>query len=231
MSNMYQLNSIRASLLHLPIYARWPWKPPLKKEDGQFEEPSSVDPITHVGGLKMHRDDQTYKSMIAWIQDYANVVGDRYTSVAELPSDNWRSTQRFVRLTSVPESWVEGTPVQLFVHLWSSERDAWGAEPVAFTQGTVTPQRAVNGSLFLFLKSVAGDESAVAEESAAPPAGRCLVKAYVDSRGLLADDPTRLLGESEYWGAAVIENARWREGFQRAEAVAGQSLERGTAGE
>ncbi len=105
--------------------------------------------MAHMGGLKMHPDDQSYKSFIAWIQDYAHVVGNRYTSVEELPADNWYASKLVVKLTEAPTDWPVGMPVQLFVHAWNDKSESWNSEPIAFTQGTVTPRRVVNGALFL----------------------------------------------------------------------------------
>ena len=47
-------------------------KVPRKNDQGELEKPSSSTPVTHMGGLKMHVDDQSYKAFIAWIQDYKN---------------------------------------------------------------------------------------------------------------------------------------------------------------
>jgi hypothetical protein len=57
-------------------------KLPKKDADGKFEKTSSGEPVSHMGGLKMHVDDQSYKSFVAWIQDYSRVVGDQYASAA-----------------------------------------------------------------------------------------------------------------------------------------------------
>jgi len=201
-------------------------KLPKKGEDGKFEKPSYVEPLSHMGGLKMHPDDQTYKSFIAWMQDYANVVGDRYTSVDELPADNWYASKLVLKVTYAPAAWPTGIPVQLFVHSWNANNDAWEPEPIAFTQGTVTPRRMVNGALFL----LAPKGSKVADkwdpENAKLARGRYLVKAYVDFKHRLADDPTLLLGEQEFFGRAELKRARWREGFRQAESIFGKLLKK-----
>ena len=59
-------------------------KLPVKNPDGKFEAASSSLPVTHMGGLKMHKDDQSYKAFVAWLEDYAKVVGNRYAAVEEL---------------------------------------------------------------------------------------------------------------------------------------------------
>jgi hypothetical protein len=89
---------------------------PKKNADGSFELPSPDGPLTHMGGLKLHKNDQSYKSIIAWMRDYASVVNGRYKSVDELPADNWYGSKLVLRLTAAPADWAVGTPVQLFVH-------------------------------------------------------------------------------------------------------------------
>jgi hypothetical protein len=195
-------------------------KLPKKRPDGTFEKPSSATPVTHMGGLKMHKDDQSYKSFVAWIEDYANVVGDRYTSVDDLPADNWAATQRVLKLSAAPESWPEGVPVQLFVHSWNAKTKSWSSRPIAFTQGTVTPRRMVNGALFLLRSNKAG--TAAAKDALA--GGRYLVKVYVDRTHRLEDDPTLLLGEDEFVGQAEFAKSRWREGFRHGVTVPAGSL-------
>jgi hypothetical protein len=113
--------------------------------------------------------------------------------------------------------------VQLFVHAWDPAQSAWTAEPVAFTQGTVTPRRLVNGTLFLIVPK--GKSAIVTSQNAALPAGKYLIKAYVDSKHRLADDPAILLGPDDFVGQALLE-ARWREGFPQAEQISAARLER-----
>lgn len=215
---LLNLNNPKESLIVLKPMS----KLPAKDENGQFAAPSSTNPVSHMGGLKMHPDDQSYKAMVAWIQDYANVVNGRYTSVADLPADNWHATQLVLRLSSAPEDWPVGTPVQLVVHAWDEKAESWSKEAVAFTQGTVTPRRMVNGALFLL-----GHQQSAPSESESPtslPRGRYLVKTYADLQGKLEDDPALLLGQEEFVGQAELKKPRWREGFRFAEEVSADQL-------
>jgi hypothetical protein len=196
---------------------------PKKDAEGKFENPSYAEPVSHMGGLKMFVDDHSYKSFLAWIQDYARVAGDQYASADDLPPDDWYPTRLVMRLSDVPESWPEATGVQLFVHAWNRERSGWDAEPVAFTQGIVTPRRMVNGTLFLLAPKDHANESDPKGAALAP--GRYLVKAYLDSQRRLASDPSVLLGKEEFCGQAEIQ-AQWREGFQQAELLSAERLQK-----
>jgi hypothetical protein len=198
-------------------------KLPAKDEDDQFLPPSSIEPVTHMGGRKMFPDDHTYKSFLAWIQDYARVVADEYASPADLPLDNWYPTNHTLRLTDAPESWPVMTVVQLFIHAWDDKRAAWQTAPIAFTQGLVTPKRLVFGNLILLADK---DKSAEWNSHGVKlPPGKYLIKAYVDSQKRLSDNPTMLLGETDYFGQAEIE-AQWREGFPQAEPLSAGRLQK-----
>ena len=216
---LLNLENPRQSLLVLKPTS----KLPAKDADGQFSPPSSSNPVTHMGGLKMHYNDQSYKSFVAWIQDYANVVGGHYASVDELPADNWVATNLVVRLQDAPAEWPVGTTVQLFVHGWDQQHDAWSDDPIAFTQGTLTPRRMVNGALFLLL-SEAPSDTVPHGEKASLPRGRYLVKTYADRHHRLEEEPALLLGEEDFVGQVEIPKARWREGFRSAETVTGERL-------
>jgi hypothetical protein len=175
-----------------------------------------------MGGLKMFVDDQSYKSFLAWIEDYARVAGDQYASPDDLPPDNWYPSKHVLRLSDAPEAWPAGTGVQLFVHAWDTEKSSWNAEPIAFTQGTITPRRLVNGTLFLLASPNQSNDWDAKGASLAP--GKYLVKVYVDAKRRLAGDPALLLGKDEFTGQAEIE-AQWREGFPQAEMLSATRLQ------
>ena len=216
---MINLDEPRKSLLVLKPTS----KLPPKDADGKFKQPSSTEPVSHMGGLKMHVDDQSYKSFIAWIQDYSRVVGGEYESVADLPADNWYPSKQVLRIKETPASWAVSTRVQLFVHSWNNQDKTWSSDPVAFTQNTVTPRRFVNGALFLLAPPEASRSKDWDPEGVTLAPGKYLIKAYVDSKHRLADDPTVMLGEKELYGQMVIQ-ARWRVGFRQAEVASGKRL-------
>lgn len=202
-------------------------KLPPKNPDGTFEKPSSSDPVSHMGGLKMHVDDHSYKLVVTWLRDYAAVVGDEYATVDELPADNWIPTQRILRVKGTPDSWKVGTVVQLFVHAKEGSSGNWSDRPLAFTQGTVTPRKIVNGALLLIASEneTHSDEhsdkhSDETSDSFSLKPGEYLIKAYVDSEGKVQLAPSELLGSADQAGQAVIK-AQWKIGFPNAEIVSG----------
>ena len=197
-------------------------KLPQKRADGSFQDPTYQLPLSHMGGLKLHKNDQSYKAIVGWISDYAKVVSGEYKSAAQLPADNWYPTQLVVRLKNTPVAWRVGEVTQLFLFRWDEPNNAWSEDALAFTQGTVTPRRMVNGALFLI-----GDEHTNNDQQSQDvrlPPGRYLVKVYFDGEGKIARDPTLLLSPSDYQGELEISSARWRPGFRFAQVVDGEGL-------
>ena len=121
----------------------------------------------------------------------------------------FRLGQRVLRMKDCPLEWHVGTPVQLFVQRWSEADHSW-SESVAFTQGTVTPRRIVNGALFV----LAGDE----DFAESLPPGRYRISICVDDQNRIEADPALLLGD-ESWVGNVELRAQWREGFPKAEMI------------
>lgn len=194
-------------------------KLPPKNAAGQFAKPSSTVPVSHMGGLKMHVNDQSYKSFVTWIQDYANVVGGEYQEVKDLPADNWRPTQKVLRLTDVPLDWGDQTAVQLFVHAATDQPGTWSKTPVAFTQNLITPRRMVMGPL-----SLINFDTTDSIATAAPlRPGKYLIRIYIDSEHKLDDAPSLLLGGDDFVGETTVE-ADWKVGFKQAEVISATNL-------
>lgn len=191
---------------------------------GDKRAPTYTEPIYHMGGLKMHMDDHSYKAFVAWIQDYAKVTSGQYATVDELPEDNWHPTQRVLRLRDVPEAWTVGKPVQLFVHSRNESTKQWNEQPVAFTQGTITARRIVNGPLIVLAqKDQSKLQQATGGKNPLPP-GDYLVKVFLDNDMKLASDPTAFLDGSDYQGQIELPNAKWKIGFPKAQWAEGKQL-------
>jgi len=204
-------------------------KLPAKNDEGTFEKPSSIEPVSHMGGLKMHVDDVSYKSILGWIEDVAKVKEGAYADAVELPPDDWYPTQHVLRIKDLPESWAEGARVQLFVHAQCASGDGFEAAAIAFTQGIVTPRRFVNGSLVVFGRSAGDEKVDWNSDGERLPAGKYLLKAYLDANHHLESDPTAFLGEEDFQGQLEV-TAKWNEGFPQAEVVSGEGLSQATGG-
>lgn len=218
---LLDLKNPEKSLLVLKPTARLP----KKIGDKKFEKPSYVEPVSHMGGIKMHPDDFSYKSFIAWIEDYAKVVGDQYNTEDELPADNWYFTRQMMLMREAPADWPAMVRVQFHIHGWDKSKKAWHDEPIAFTQGTMNPRRAVFGTLLLLRSEQTEDKVQWDSEDPTLAAGEYLIKAYVDREKILAENPTAMLGEQEFYGQGVL-NARWGKLFKNAQKFTGALLKK-----
>lgn len=217
---LLNLKDPRNSLIILKPTAKLPQKNP----DGTFANPSSAIPVSHMGGLKMHPNDQTYKSFVAWISDYAKTVNGEYQTVDELPSDNWLPSKLILKLKETPKAWKVGTPVQLLLHQWDEADKSWSKNAIAFTQGTVTPRGMVNGALFL-LDNSKSTEATSTNKEAELPRGPFLVRVYLDKKNRLEADPTIMLGADDFYGSTELDNKRWREGFRTGKIISAKNLQ------
>ncbi len=204
-------------------------KLPPKGEDGKMMAPSSVLPVSHMGGLKIHVNDHSYKAFVAWIEDYAKVVRDEYQDATTLPKDNWLPTEHFLKILNAPEDWPALSTVQVFVFNWDSESKAWSSEPTAFTQSLVTPRHIVNGPLFLFASTAqkgygldSQDNKGVSVEM---PSGKYLVRVCLDREHKVNEAPSLLLlNESANRWETEVE-VEWKVGFKNAVSIDGGALQ------
>jgi hypothetical protein len=182
-------------------------KLPPKDAQGQIGPPSSTSPVSHMGGLKMHVDDMSYKAIVNWITDLGKVMNEGYQTTADLPSDTWIPTMKVLRLKDIPEAWAPGSLVQLFIHTPTRDEtvNAWNSNPIAFTQGIVTPRRIVNGPLTM-----------LGIEPAELLPGTYRVRIFVDAKGKIRTNSAAMLDASDYQGSLDIE-AEWKDGFPQAE--------------
>ncbi|MEL7496065.1 MAG: hypothetical protein AAFN77_00540 [Planctomycetota bacterium] len=191
-------------------------------KEGDRRVPTYREPVYHIGGLKIHKNDHSHKAFISWIEDYAAVSEGAYKSPEDLPDDNWLITQRILRMKEVPESWKTGTTFQMTVHA-QTDSGEW-TEAIGFTQGTVTPKRIVNGAMILLSPTDDKQFKAWRLRKNKLPPGNYLVKIYADTESELEENPTMMLGEKRLIGEVQIEEARWRAGFPKAEWISAKDF-------
>ena len=186
-----------------------------------------LNEVKHGGGQKMLPGDMTYKAFRTFLEDYANTVKDRYASAAELPKPKTGpatfGTEIWFKITDTPPEWAERL-LQMNVYAWDAEKDTWETEPIA------TSDRAVSGKLRLWQHSLvlmAAKDSARAKRwrVAKPslPAGRYLVKAYVDVNERLKREWQSTLGDTEFVGETIVET-KWPSGYGRMTSIQAKQL-------
>lgn len=200
------------SLLLLKPTARLPGK----GEDGKLLPPSSVAPVSHMGGIKMHKDDFSYKAFANWLIDYAAATQGGYVADKELPLDNWYPTMHVLRIKNAPQDWENMATVQLFVQAWNEESEAFEKKPIAFTQSKVTPRKIINGTLFMLANDKQKQAWNPEGEQLAP--GRYRIQAFLDREEAIQDSPGLMLNENKPDAQWEID-ASWKEGFKNAQII------------
>jgi hypothetical protein len=169
--------------------------------------------VKHGGGIKIVVGDQGYKAIRSWIEDVAAIKRAKYVKSADLPAEPARKifgTEAWLRLTNAPSAW-NGKLLQADVYAWDQKAGAWEKEALATSDrmcGNQGWQHTVS------LSAPRGSERATAWARGKPslPAGKYLVKVYVDSADRVKKDWKDRLGKDEYVGEAEFQ-ARWLEGY------------------
>ncbi|MFN3193971.1 MAG: hypothetical protein ACE361_25905 [Aureliella sp.] len=218
--NKQQLKGNRLPLINLetPQHSLLLQKPiaklPAKSVDGKMGKPSSQIPVSHMGGIKMHQGDQSYKAWLLWLEDYASSISEGFPSDEEIPEDNWYPTQHVVRIKGLPDSWPKLAKVQIFVHRWDDESSRWSDTPIAFTQSLVTPRKIVNGSLFALATPDQRDRLDSTDTKLEP--GKVQLRLFLDRDEQLVESPALLLNDGEPDATCAIE-AKFGAGFKNAD--------------
>lgn len=224
---MLNLAEPKNSLILLKPTARLP----ARVSKGVFKEPSASGVVSHMGGIKMHVNDPSYKAIYAWISDYANSADGKYQSVEDLPQDDWYPSQHVVRVKGIPADWDTLGVVQIFAYPRTADGNSWQEQPVAFTQSLVTPRKIVNGSLFVLGDSSRPDVNASASWNAGEATlanGNYLIRAFYDRSKVIAETPTAMLNLPAYSEDCAIAEAtvtaEWKSGFKNALVIEGSEL-------
>ncbi|MFO0802658.1 MAG: hypothetical protein U0791_05990 [Gemmataceae bacterium] len=169
--------------------------------------------VKHGGGIKIVVGDQGYKAIRSWIEDVAAIKHAKYAKSADLPAEaavKIFGTEAWLRLTNTPPAWNDKL-LQADVYAWDQKAGAWEKEAIATSDrmcGNQGWQHTVS------LSATRGSERATAWARGKPslPAGKYLVKVYVDASGRVKRDWKDRLGKDEYVGEAEFQ-ARWQEGY------------------
>ena len=187
-----------------------------------------LNEVKHGGGQKMLRGDITYKAFRTFLEDYANTVKDRYANATELPKPTIRpatfGTESWFKITDTPPEWDEKL-LQVNVHAWNAASNSWEAEAIG------SSDRAVSGKFKLWQHTLALSAAKDSERGkqwsrkASLPAGRYLVKVYVDTNERLKREWQSALDESEFIGETILET-KWPSGYGRMTSIPASQLAR-----
>jgi hypothetical protein len=172
--------------------------------------------VKHGGGKKFLPGDQGYKAFRGWLEEYAKTVRDGYATAADLPKTAGQperfGTEAWMKLDNTPPEWGDRLLI-VELYAWDEAKKAWEADAIA------TSDRGVwgKGKLWqhtLTLLAPKDSERAKRWKRGKPslPAGKYLVKVYVDREDRLAKDWKATLTKADYVGQAEV-TSRWPTGY------------------
>lgn len=167
----------------------------------------------HGGGQKMVVGDRTYKQFRRFLDDYSAIRGARYRAATELPTSPGQvasTTDIWLKLTEVPAKFDKQL-LQVDLHHregggWSKDRWATSDRPV-FGGGRLWQHS-------LSLTAPRDSTRAARLTEGRLPAGRYLVRIFVDRTGKLERDFRTELGPEDLVAEIEVESA-WPAGYGR----------------
>jgi hypothetical protein len=169
--------------------------------------------VDHGGGPKFAVGSRTDKNYRRFLTDFAAVSQGKYRRRSQLPSvdpEVAALTEQHLRIVGLPTKYDK---MLLKVDIYRWEGNAWSSRRVATADNPVNGERHMWQSLVL---AVAPRGSAQADElhrHAQLPAGRYLVKIYVDAENATQQDADYVLGERNFVGQ-VETRGTWKPGYQ-----------------
>ncbi|HEX5269582.1 MAG TPA: hypothetical protein VFW33_03795, partial [Gemmataceae bacterium] len=172
--------------------------------------------VKHGGGKKFLPGDQGYKAFRTWLEEYAKTVRDGYATAADLPKTAGRperfGSEAWLKLDKTPPEWGDRL-LAVELYAWDGAKKAWEADPIAISdRGVWGGGKLWQHTLTLLAAKDSGRARAWKRGKPSLPAGRYLVKVYVDREGRLAKDWTATLGEDDFVGQAEV-TSRWPTGY------------------
>jgi hypothetical protein len=172
--------------------------------------------VKHEGGIKFAPGDQGHKAFRLWIEDVAAIKGGKYKAAADLPAkpDALQfGTEAWLKLENTPPAWGDKL-LQVDVYAWDAKASAWEVSPVASSDRVVWGKGKLWQHTVTLRADPGSDRAKAFARKPALPAGRYLLKVYVDADGRLAKDWTAALGAPDYAGQVEIRGA-WKEGYNQ----------------
>ena len=173
-----------------------------------------LNEVKHGGGVKVVVGDQGYKAIRAWAEDVASIKKGRYTKAADLPPKDVApkqfGTEAWFRLNNTPAAW-NGKLLQADVYAWDAKGGAWEKDPIA-TSDRVCGDKGWQHTITLLAAPGSERAKSWVKGKASLPAGKYLVKVFVDSANKAQKDWTARIGAGEFVGEAEFPG-RWAEGY------------------
>lgn len=169
----------------------------------------------HGGGPKFAVGSRTDKNFRRFLNDYAAVVNGGYKKAEQLPkpaTEVAAPTGQHLRIVDLPES-LGKKLLKADLYRWTDR--GWSESRVATAENPIAGKRHIWQSV-VFAIAPRGSKRAEAMEPAKElplPAGRYLIKIYIDQNDRTKQDRDYELGEEEFYGQ-VETRGSWKPGYQ-----------------
>ncbi len=186
----------------------------LKQPDKSLLLRKATAQVKHGGGKKMEVGDLGYKQFRSWIEDYARTVNDAYRKNGDLPPEDpleYVASEVWLKISNTPGPWGEKL-LQVSVHAFDQQANAWQKSPIALCDRPVDG----NGNYWQHWLILVGERDSdrlkALQDQPRLPAGRYLVRVFVDSTKRLEKDWRARMDMREYVGETVIDT-EWPNGY------------------
>lgn len=172
--------------------------------------------VKHGGGQKMEVGDAGYKMVRTFLEEFAATANDAYHAPADLPplpALEHVGSELWLKIDKAPAAWSDKV-AQVRVFAFDKTANTWEKEPLALSDRRVAPAAGVTFWQHSLILQAPANSDRAKRFAASPvlPAGRYLVKIYLDKANKRAKDWHADLTESDL--AAQIEyNGPWTPGY------------------
>lgn len=167
----------------------------------------------HGGGPKFAVGSRTDKNFRRFLNDYAKVVSQGYKNEKQLPEPSKEVamlTGQHLRVVDLPSSFGRKL---LRADIYRMTDSGWSESRWATAENPIVGKRKMWQSMVV---AVAPRDSKRAKEmkpNTPLPAGRYLIKIYIDRKDKTKDDRDYVLGKTEFYGQ-VETQGEWKAGYQ-----------------
>jgi hypothetical protein len=167
--------------------------------------------VKHGGGPKFAVGSRTDKNFRRFLDDYAAIVNGEYASAEDLPRTPDMVgvvTNQNLRIIDLPETLNRKL---LRVDIYRRVGNGWSEKPWATAENPIVGPRKMWQSMVFAVAPRESERARQLKPKQALPAGRYLIKIYVDRQDKTKKDRDYVMGKAEFYGQVEI-HGEWKPG-------------------
>lgn len=169
----------------------------------------------HGGGPKFAPGSRTDKNFRGFLNDYAAVVNEKYRNVDQLPkptSEVAALSDQQLRIVDLPEG-LDGKLLKADIFPWSD--GGWSKTPSGSAENPINAERKMWQSMVSVVaqRGTSRADELRHENNVRLPAGRYLIRIYIDQKGAAEKDRDRLWTDDDLHAEVEIDG-EWQPGYQ-----------------